>query len=169
MCALVIVSSVVKVFDEMMNSVSSASRSRVASAKSVPSMLETKRKVRSRCAVVPQRLVGHHRAQVGTADADIDDVADRLAGVTLPFPLRTRLEKSAILSSTAWTSGTTSSPSKTMDCPSGARRATWRTARFSVTLIFSPRNIASMRACRPDSSASCKRSFSVSSVMRCFE
>ena len=47
-CALVIVSRVVKVFDEMMNSVSSASRSRVASAKSVPSMLETKRKVRSR-------------------------------------------------------------------------------------------------------------------------
>ncbi len=47
-CALVIVSRVVKVFDEMMNSVSSASRSRVASTKSVPSMLETKRKVRSR-------------------------------------------------------------------------------------------------------------------------
>ena len=47
-CALVIVSRVVKVFDEMMNSVSSASRSRVASAKSVPSMLETNRKVRLR-------------------------------------------------------------------------------------------------------------------------
>jgi len=45
---LVIVSRVEKVFDEMMNNVSSASRSRVASAKSVPSMLETKRKVRSR-------------------------------------------------------------------------------------------------------------------------
>ena len=47
-CALVIVSRVVKVFDEMMNNVSAASRSRVASAKSVPSMLETKRNVRSR-------------------------------------------------------------------------------------------------------------------------
>ncbi len=47
-CALVIVSSVVKVFEETMNSVSAASRSRVASAKSVPSTLETKRKVRSR-------------------------------------------------------------------------------------------------------------------------
>ena len=36
-----------------------------------------------------------------------------------PFhsPLRTRLEKSAILSSTAWTSGTTFSPSTTMDAP----------------------------------------------------
>ena len=47
-CALVIVSRVVNVLDEMMNSVSAASRSWVASAKSVPSTLETKRKVRSR-------------------------------------------------------------------------------------------------------------------------
>ena len=46
--ALVIVSSVVKVFEEMMKSVSSGSRSRVFSAKSVPSTLETKRKVISR-------------------------------------------------------------------------------------------------------------------------
>ena len=37
-----------------------------------------------------------------------------------PFhaPLRTRLAKSAILSSTAWTWGTTFSPSTTMDAPS---------------------------------------------------
>ena len=57
-----------------------------------------------------------------------------------PFhaPLRTRLEKSAILSSTACTSGTTFFPSTTMEAPRGARSATWRTARFSVTLIFSP-------------------------------
>ena len=46
--ALVIVSSVVKVFEQTMNSVSSGSRSRVASAKSVPSTLETNRKVISR-------------------------------------------------------------------------------------------------------------------------
>ena len=50
--ALVIVSSVVNVLDETMNSVSAGSRSRVASAKSVPSTLETNRKVRLRCAVV---------------------------------------------------------------------------------------------------------------------
>ena len=47
-CALVIVSSVVNVFDETMNSVWAGSRSRVASAKSVPSTLETKRNVMSR-------------------------------------------------------------------------------------------------------------------------
>jgi hypothetical protein len=45
---LVIVSSVVNVFDEMMNSVSCASRSRTASAKSVPSMLLTNRNVIAR-------------------------------------------------------------------------------------------------------------------------
>ena len=47
-CALVIVSSVVKVLDETMNSVSSASSPCTASAKSLPSTLETKRNDRSR-------------------------------------------------------------------------------------------------------------------------
>jgi len=42
------VSWVVKVFDEITNSVSAGSRSRVASAKSVPSMFETNRKVSRR-------------------------------------------------------------------------------------------------------------------------
>jgi len=46
---LVIVSSVVNVLEQMMKSVSSAARSRVASAKSVESTLETKRTARSRC------------------------------------------------------------------------------------------------------------------------
>ena len=82
--ALVIVSSVVKVFDETMNSVSAGSRSRVASTKSVPSMLETKRKVMPALAVMPERLVGHHRPEVGAANADVDHVADALAGMALP-------------------------------------------------------------------------------------
>ena len=46
--ALVIVSSVVNVFEEMTNRVSSASRSRVASTKSVASTFDTKRNVMSR-------------------------------------------------------------------------------------------------------------------------
>ena len=46
--AFVIVSSVVKVFEEMMKSVCAGSRSRVASTKSVESTFETKRKVISR-------------------------------------------------------------------------------------------------------------------------
>jgi hypothetical protein len=46
--ALVIVSSVVKVLEEMMKSVSAGSRSRVASTRSMPSTLETKRNVKLR-------------------------------------------------------------------------------------------------------------------------
>ena len=46
--ALVMVSRVEKVLEEMMNSVSSADRSRVASTKSVESTLETNRNVMSR-------------------------------------------------------------------------------------------------------------------------
>jgi hypothetical protein len=34
---------------------------------------------------VAERLVRHHRAEVRAADADVDDVADRLAGVSLPL------------------------------------------------------------------------------------
>ena len=81
-----------------------------------------------------------------------------------PFhsPLRTRSEKAAILSSTACTSGTTFSPSTTIDAPFGARSATCSTARFSVTLILSPRNMASIRARRPDSSASCEQQLAAS-------
>ena len=88
-----------------------------------------------------------------------------------PFqaPLRTRFAKSAIRSSTACTSGTTFSPSTRIDVPRGARNATWSTARFSETLIFSPRNMASMRARRPQSSARRTSSGTVSSVIRFFE
>ena len=88
-----------------------------------------------------------------------------------PFqaPLRTRSAKSAILSRTACTSGTTLRPSCRIEAPRGARRATWSTARFSETLILSPRNIASMRSRSPASRASWSSRRSVSSVMRFFE
>ncbi len=84
--ALASVSWVVKVLEETTKSVSAGSRSRVASTKSVPSTLETKRSVRRAVAVVPQRLVGHDRAQVGAADADVDHVADGLPGEAGPGP-----------------------------------------------------------------------------------
>ena len=35
--------------------------------------------------VVAQRLVGHHRPEVGAADPDVDHVADRLAGMPAPL------------------------------------------------------------------------------------
>ncbi len=152
MRALVIVSSVVNVFEETMKSVSAGSRSRVASTKSVPSTLETKRKRQVAVGVVAQRLVGHHRAEVGAADADVDDVADRLAGVAAPLARsgparRTR----AIRSSTSWTSLTTSTPSTISERSRGIRSATCSTARSSVTLMCSPREhrVARARAARP--------------------
>ena len=84
-------------------------------------------------------------------------------------PLRTRVAKSAILSRTACTAGTTFFPSTTKEACLGARRATWRTARSSVTLILSPRNIPSIRAGRPDSPARRTSIPIVSSVTRFFE
>ena len=88
-----------------------------------------------------------------------------------PFhsPPRTRSQKAAILSRTSWTAGTTFLPSTVIVSPSGARRATCNTARFSVTLIFSPLNIALIRPPRSQSCASWSRSWSVWSVTRFFE
>ena len=75
--AFVIVSSVVNVFDAMMNSVSPGSRSRVASWKSVPSTFETKRNVIERSLKSAERGRGHARAEVAAADPDVHDVAMR--------------------------------------------------------------------------------------------
>ena len=84
-------------------------------------------------------------------------------------PERTRAAKSPILSRTAWTSGTTSTPSTRMWASRGARRATCSTARSSVTLIFSPANMASMRRRRPARSASFTSRPMVSAVTRFLE
>ena len=64
-----------------------------------------------------------------------------------PFHRRSeRVRKAAILSRTRGLRARHSVPSTTIDAPFAARSATCRTARFSVTLIVSPRNIASMRS-----------------------
>ena len=88
-----------------------------------------------------------------------------------PFqaPERTRSEKSAIRSSTSWTSAATSTPSTTKDASLRHSQRDVETDRFSETLMRSPRNMASIRSARPDSTASCTRSASVSSVIRFFE
>ena len=84
-------------------------------------------------------------------------------------PLRTRAAKSAMRSSTSCTPGTTLTPSTRMSAPRGARSATCSTARFSVVLMRSPQNIASMRSRSPDCAASVSSRRKVSSVMRCLE
>ncbi len=82
-------------------------------------------------------------------------------------PERTRSAKSLILSSTACTAGTTFSPSTSITASRGARSAVCSTARRSVMLIFSPRNMASLRPKTSVAAASSRSSRSVSSVTRC--
>ena len=88
-----------------------------------------------------------------------------------PFqsPDRTRSQNALMRSSTSWTSLTTSTPSTMSELPFGIRSATCNTERFSDTLMRSPVNIFSVCSRRPDSSASCTSSRSVSSVTRFFE
>jgi hypothetical protein len=87
---------------------------------------------------VLERFIGHYRSEIGAANADIHDVADPLAGMAFPYAVADLVGESAILSSTAWTAGTTFSPSTSIDAALGARSATCSTARCSETLIFSP-------------------------------
>src|SRR5918993_1732835 len=84
-------------------------------------------------------------------------------------PERTSSAKARIRPSTSWTPGTTSWPSTSIELPSGARRATWSTARFSVTLIRSPPNMASIRRRSPARSARATSSPIVSPVTRCLD
>ncbi len=84
-------------------------------------------------------------------------------------PDRTRRAKSAILPSTAWTAGTTFSPSTSTTASAGARSAVCSTARPSVTLIFSPRNIASRSSATPVAAARSRSRRRVSSVTNCLE
>ena len=149
--ALVRVSRVVKVLDATMNSVVSGSRS--------PGLLGHVGRVDvgDEPAAQPgldvrlQRLVDHHRAEVGTADADVDDGLDPLAGdpgplaaahlvgegvhlvqhlVHLRRPRRRRRPP-------GWR-------------PRGSRSAVCSTARSSVTLMCSPANMASRRSASAD-------------------
>ena len=53
-------------------------------------------------------------------------------------PRRTLSENAAIRSRTSWTPPTTSCPSTSSCSSCGARRAVWRTARSSVTLMWAP-------------------------------
>ena len=167
--ALAIVSWVVKVFEETIKSVSAGSRSRTASAKSVPSTLDTNRSVRLRsllCRSAWQAITGPR------SEPPMPMLTTARIGLPVwPVhrPARTSVAYAAIASSTACTPGTTSSPSKTICCDLGARRATCKTARRSVTLIRSPQNIASARSATPQLRASFTSSCSVSPVSRCLE
>ena len=80
-----------------------------------------------------------------------------------------RSANAAIASSTSCTWATTSVPSTTSVAVRGIRSATCRTGRFSVMLMCSPRNIASVRSRSPDWLARSTSSAIVSSVSRFLE
>mmetsp|Transcript_46292 Transcript_46292/g.128690 ORF Transcript_46292/g.128690 Transcript_46292/m.128690 type:complete len:245 (+) Transcript_46292:1305-2039(+) len=167
--ALVIVSCVVNVLDAMRKSVDSALHSLSTSAMWLPSTLETKWTLRS-------RLQYGFSASVTITGPRSDPPMPRLTTSVIVLPVkpfhspeRTELTKISILPSTSFTSGITSAPSTRMGVLDWLRSATWRTARFSVLLIFSPLN---MRAASPLMSAASKtfsKSAIVSSVMMFFE
>jgi len=64
----------------------------------------------------------------------------------LNAPLRTASENSFIFACTRRISGITSTPSTVTGLPEKLRSAVCSTARFSVTLIFLPVNISSIRS-----------------------
>ncbi len=83
---MVIVSCVVKVFDETMKSVS-AGFEIVRGLDEIDAVdVRDEAEGEVALAVVAQRFVGHHRPEVRAADADVHDVFDALAGVAFPLP-----------------------------------------------------------------------------------
>ena len=100
--ALVMVSWVVKVFEATMNSVRSGrAAQRVGEVRAVDVGDEVRRA--GPALIGLQRLADHDRAEVGAADADVDDIGDGLPGGPRQAPLRTGSEKPRIRSSTAAT------------------------------------------------------------------
>jgi hypothetical protein len=123
-------------------------------------------------AVVFQRLVGHHRPEVGAADADVDYISDAFAGMALPRAAADMIPQTSP-SCRARREPRERHPRhrRRFARPLGARNATCRTARCSVTLILSPANMASMCWRRPDCSASSRAAarFRCDSVLRVVE
>ena len=113
---------------------------------------EAERQSRGRCSAATLRTPSPGRGR--TPDPDVDHVADAPAGVAgpaaAPYPVG---ERGHPVEHVMYV-GTTFLPSTVTIAPRGARKAVCSTARFSVTLIRSPPNIASMRSRRPHASAS---------------
>ncbi len=74
-----------------------------------------------------QRLVGHHRPEIGASDPDVDDRLDRLARMSRPLARADQAENADVRSSTACTCATTSVPSTIEDRFLGIRSATCNT------------------------------------------
>ena len=137
------VSWVVKVFDETMNSVRAGSRPLNVSPMSAPSTLETKwvrncggaKGDRARAAMAGPRSDPPMPMLMTSVNVSPSAPQTR--------PSRTSAAKRGNFSRAPMTSGITSLPSTRTGLPEKLRKAVCRTARFSVALIFSPANMAS--------------------------
>ena len=164
--AFVSVSIVVNVFEETTKSVEAGSRSRVASAKSVPSTFETNRYAmfavgctrRARASPSPGRGRDPPMPMLTTARI-------ALAGVAAPVAAADPRRRSAAMrSSTSCTFGTTSSPSTSID---GAARRPQRDVQHGAVLgrvdalaaehRFDPRRHAALLGERDQQAASSRR------------
>ena len=134
-----------------MNSVSAGSRSRVGLGEvgGVDVRDEPERRCSAR--VMTERLVGHARAEVGAADPDVDDVPDPPAGMPRPRAARARASANVRhpVEHLVHVRRRRRARRPRSTRPRGARSATWSTARSSVMLMRSPRNMASIRARSP--------------------
>ena len=120
-------------------------------------------------AEVLQGLIRHDRPEVRTPDADVHDVADALAGGTPPRTGADSLgEVRHAIEHRVHLRDDIDAVDDEVRVP-GIRNATCSAARSSVTLMCSPRNMASIRSRRPHSRARSNSSDRVSSVSRCFE
>ena len=83
---MAIVSWVVKVLDATRNRVVSGLTSFSVSTRSVEFDIGDKMYPQAGFRVGLERLADHLGTQVRAADADVDHIADRLAGIALPLP-----------------------------------------------------------------------------------
>ena len=170
--ALSMVSTVVNVLDTTTTRVSAGSSPDSARATSIGSTFARKRRLRPAAWAADSWSV---RRAVCTKRGPRKEPPMPMATTEvrgLPVapthaPDRTRPEKSLILSRTSHTFGTTfPSPGASMTASRGARVATCSTARSSVALMGSPRNMASILPRRPARSARAASRAWVLGVMR---
>ena len=117
-----------------------------------------------------QRLVGHGGPEIGAADADVDD----RRGCACPCGRARRPSARAPRTPTCGRAPRAPRARRRRrrrraSARAACRSATCSTARSSVMLMCSPRNIASRRCSSPHARARPTSSASVSSVTRCFD
>ena len=168
--AFVSVSSVVNDFDETTNKRLGRFGSRSARREIGAVDVGHEAALELGAAVRAQRVVGHRGAEVAAADADVHDRADAPARVPRPLARPHPIgERAHSVEDTVHLGDDVDTVDRQATRPvaSAARRAGPVDPRRR--LMWSPRNIASMRPRRSRASASAHKSPIVSAVMRCLE